>query len=78
MGKVWPLDGCAVSAHVDDGAQHDRVDRRVAAARRPDLHRDRRRLLQTTEDGGKTWRKVEDFPACRGTYVSDVFASPRD
>ena len=32
-----------------------------------------------TEDGGKTWRKTESFPGVpQYTYVSDVFASPRD
>lgn len=36
-------------------------------------------LLQVTEDGGKTWRRVEDFPGVpKWTYVTDVFASPRD
>jgi hypothetical protein len=36
-------------------------------------------LLQITEDGGKNWRKVEDFPGVpKWTYVTDVFASPRD
>jgi photosystem II stability/assembly factor-like uncharacterized protein len=36
-------------------------------------------LLQITEDGGKTWRKVEDFPGVpKFTYVTDVFASPRN
>ena len=36
-------------------------------------------LLQITEDGGKTWRKTEEFPGVpQWTYVSDVFASPRD
>jgi hypothetical protein len=36
-------------------------------------------LLQVTEDGGKNWRKVEEFPTVpKWTYVSDVFASPRD
>jgi hypothetical protein len=36
-------------------------------------------LLQVTEDGGKTWRKVDSFPGVpQYTYVSDVFASPRD
>jgi photosystem II stability/assembly factor-like uncharacterized protein len=36
-------------------------------------------LLQVTEDGGKNWRKVDQFPGVpEGTYVTDVFASPRD
>ncbi|MEO6222779.1 MAG: glycosyl hydrolase [Vicinamibacterales bacterium] len=36
-------------------------------------------VLQTTEDGGKTWRKTEDFPGVpKFTYLSDVVASPRD
>jgi len=36
-------------------------------------------LLQITEDGGKSWRKVEDFSGVpKWTYVSDIFASPRD
>jgi photosystem II stability/assembly factor-like uncharacterized protein len=36
-------------------------------------------LLQVTEDAGKNWRKVEQFPGIpQWTYVSDVFASPRD
>jgi photosystem II stability/assembly factor-like uncharacterized protein len=36
-------------------------------------------LLQITEDGGKNWHKVEEFPGVpKWSYVSDVFASPRD
>jgi photosystem II stability/assembly factor-like uncharacterized protein len=36
-------------------------------------------LLQVSEDAGKTWRRVESFPGVPpGTYVTDVFASPRD
>ena len=36
-------------------------------------------LVQVTEDGGKNWRKVEQFPGVpQWTYVTDVFASPRD
>jgi hypothetical protein len=32
-----------------------------------------------TEDGGKNWRRIEDFPGVpKWTYVTDVFASPRD
>jgi photosystem II stability/assembly factor-like uncharacterized protein len=36
-------------------------------------------LLQVSENGGRTWRKVETFPGVpAGSYVSDVAASPRD
>ncbi len=36
-------------------------------------------LLQVSEDRGKNWRRVERFPGVpEGTYVTDVFASPRD
>ena len=36
-------------------------------------------LIQVTEDGGKNWRKIEQFPNVpQYTYVTDVFASPRD
>jgi photosystem II stability/assembly factor-like uncharacterized protein len=36
-------------------------------------------LVQITEDGGRTWRKVEKFPGvAEYAYVTDVFASARD
>jgi photosystem II stability/assembly factor-like uncharacterized protein len=36
-------------------------------------------LVQVTGDGGRTWQKIEQFPGVpQYTYVSDVFASPRD
>ena len=36
-------------------------------------------LVQVTEDGGKTWRRIDEFPGVpRFTYVTDVAASPRD
>ena len=36
-------------------------------------------LVQVSEDGSKTWRRVEDFPGVpKWTYVSSVYASPRD
>ena len=36
-------------------------------------------LLQVSENGGKTWRKVDTFPGVpAGTYVADVAASTRD
>ncbi len=34
-------------------------------------------LIQVTEDDGKTWRKISQFPGIdKYTYVSDIFASP--
>ena len=36
-------------------------------------------VLNVSEDGGKTWRRVEAFPGVPpNTYIADVFASPRD
>ena len=36
-------------------------------------------LVQISEDGGRTWRKAEKFPGvAEYSYVTDVFASPRD
>jgi hypothetical protein len=36
-------------------------------------------LVQVSEDGGKNWRKIEQFPGVpQYTYVTDVFPSPRD
>jgi photosystem II stability/assembly factor-like uncharacterized protein len=36
-------------------------------------------LIQITEDGGTTWRKIERFPGIPDlTYVSGVFPSPHD
>jgi photosystem II stability/assembly factor-like uncharacterized protein len=36
-------------------------------------------LVQVSEDGGRIWRRVETFPGVpNGSYVTDVFASPRD
>ncbi len=36
-------------------------------------------LVQVTEDGGRSWRKVEQFPGvAEHAYVTDLFASPRD
>ena len=36
-------------------------------------------LVQVTEDGGRSWRKVEKFPGvAEHAYVTDVCASPRD
>jgi photosystem II stability/assembly factor-like uncharacterized protein len=80
MGKVWPLDGCSVELHTSTTA----ISTIVSLDESPLLEGliyagTDDGLLQVTEDGGKTWRKTEDFPGVpKWTYVSDVFASPRD
>jgi photosystem II stability/assembly factor-like uncharacterized protein len=80
MGKVWPTDGCAVELHTSTTA----LSNIVSLAESPLLEGliyagTDDGLLQVTDDGGKSWRKVEDFPTVpKWTYVSDVFASPRD
>jgi photosystem II stability/assembly factor-like uncharacterized protein len=80
MGKMWPLDGCSVELHTSTTA----LSTIVSLDESPLLEGliyvgTDDGLLQVTEDGGKSWRKVEDFPGVpKWTYVSDVFASPRD
>src|SRR5262249_18821092 len=79
MGRVWPLDGCAVELHTSTTA----LSNIVSIDESPLLEGliyvgTDDGLLQVTEDGGKHWRKVEDFPTVpKWTYVTDVFARPR-
>ena len=76
MGKVWPRDSIALQ-HVDDAAQQRRLDRRIAAARRPALRRHRRRA-----DAGHRGRRQELAQgravsrACRSGPTSPT-SSPR-
>ncbi len=78
MGRVWPADAIALhesttalstivaldESPLDDGLLYAGTDDG---------------LLQVTGDGGRSWRRIADFPGVpRWTYVSDVFASPHD
>ena len=78
MGKVWPQD--SVAYHESTTA----LSNIVAVDESPLLEGliyagTDDGLVQVTEDGGKTWRKIEQFPNVpQYAYVSDVFASPRD
>lgn len=78
MGKVWPSD--SVSLHESTTA----LSNIVSIDESPLLEGliyvgTDDGLLQVTEDGCKSWRKVEAFPGIpQWTYISDVFASPRD
>ena len=78
MGRVWPED--AVSRNVSTTALSNIVslDESPLVEGLIYVGTDDG-LLQVTEDGGRNWRRVERFPgAPQWTYVSDVFASPRD
>ncbi len=78
MGRVWPED--AIALHESTTALSNVVSidespllESLVVAGTDDG------LIQITEDGGSTWRRVEDLPGVpKWTYVADVMASPRD
>jgi hypothetical protein len=78
MGKVWPAD--AVSRNQATTALSNIVSLDESPLLEGLMYAGTDDgLLQVTEDGGKNWRKIEQFPGVpQWTYVSDVFASPRD
>jgi photosystem II stability/assembly factor-like uncharacterized protein len=78
MGKVWPAD--SVAYHESTTALSNVVSLDESPLLEGLIYAGTDDgLLQVTEDGGKTWRKVDSFPGVpQYTYVSDVFASPRD
>jgi len=78
MGKVWPAD--AVSRNVSTTALSNIVSIDESPLLEGLIYAGTDDgLVQVTEDSGKTWRKAEQFPGVpQWSYVSDVFASPRD
>jgi photosystem II stability/assembly factor-like uncharacterized protein len=78
MGKVWPADSVAYHESTTALSNVVSIDESPVLEGLIYAGTDDG-LLQVTEDGGKNWRKIEDFPGVpKSTYVSDVFASPRD
>src|SRR4051812_3475606 len=78
MGKVWPADSVAYHESTTALSNVVSIDESPVLEGLIYAGSDDG-LLQITEDGGKNWRKVESFPGVpQYTYVSDVFASPRD
>jgi photosystem II stability/assembly factor-like uncharacterized protein len=78
MGKVWPRDSVALNTSSTALSNVVSLDESPLLEGLLYAGTDDG-LLQITEDGGKNWRKIEDFPGVpKWTYVSDVFASPRD
>jgi photosystem II stability/assembly factor-like uncharacterized protein len=78
MGKVWPLD--SVAYHESTTALSNVVSLDESPLLEGLIYAGTDDgLIQVTEDGGKNWRKIEQFPGVpQWTYVSDLFASPRD
>ena len=78
MGKVWPADSVAYHESTTALSNVVSIDESPVLEGLIYAGTDDG-LLQITEDGGKNWRKVDQFPGVpQYTYVSDVFASPRD
>jgi photosystem II stability/assembly factor-like uncharacterized protein len=78
MGRIWPAD--SVAYHESTTALSNVVSLDESPLLEGLIYAGTDDgLLQVTEDGGGNWRRVEDFPGVpKWTYVSDVFASPRD
>ncbi len=78
MGKVWPLD--SVAYHESTTALSNIVTIDESPLREGLIYVGTDDgLVQVTEDGGKNWRKIEQFPNVpQHSYVTDVFPSPRD
>ena len=78
MGKVWPTDSVAFNQATTTLSTITALDESpllegLIIAGTDDG------VVQVTEDGGKQWRKIESFSGVpEHTYVTDVYASPRD
>ena len=78
MGKVWPRDSIALNTSTTALSNVVTIDESPLVEGLIYAGTDDG-LIQVTEDGGKNWRKIEDFPGVpKYTYVTDVFASPRE
>ena len=78
MGKVWPQGSIAFHESTTALSNIVSIDESPRWADLLIVGTDDG-LVQITEDGGRTWRKVEDFPGDpKFAYVSDVQASPID
>jgi photosystem II stability/assembly factor-like uncharacterized protein len=78
MGKVWPQGSIALRESTTTLSDIVSVDE---SSRWEDLLivGTDDGLVQITEDGGRNWRKVEDFPGVpKWAYVTDVTMSPID
>lgn len=78
MGKVWPPDSVAFNQATTMLSTLTAVDESPLLEGLLITGSDDG-LVHVSEDGGKSWRRIESFPGVpEHTYVTDVYASPRD
>jgi photosystem II stability/assembly factor-like uncharacterized protein len=78
MGKVWPPDSVAFNQATTQLSTITAVDESPLLEGLIYTGSDDG-LVHVTEDGGRNWRKIESFPGvAQHSYVTDVYASPRD
>jgi photosystem II stability/assembly factor-like uncharacterized protein len=78
MGKVWPTDSVAFNQATTQLSTITVVDESplLEGLMYVGTHDG---LVQVTEDGGKTWTKIEKLSGLpEYTFVTDIYASPRD
>lgn len=78
MGRVWPMDAVAKNASTSQYGNIVALDESPAAEGLLYAGTDDG-LIQVTEDGGASWRKIDKFPGVPDlTYVNDIVASNHD
>ncbi|MBM3752197.1 MAG: glycosyl hydrolase [Acidimicrobiia bacterium] len=78
MGKVWPADAIGLHLFTTTMSTITALDESPVLEGLLYVGTDDG-LIQVSEDGGGAWRRIEQFPALpRWSYVTDVFASPRN
>jgi hypothetical protein len=78
MGKIWPPGSIAMHESTTPLSNVVSIDESPVVAGLLYVGTDDG-LVQVTEDDGRNWRKIEDFPGVpKWAYVADVWASHRD
>ncbi len=78
MGRVWPMDAVAKNASTSQYGNIVALDESPVAEGLLYAGTDDG-LIQVTEDGGASWRRIDRFPGVPDlTYVNDIIASRHD
>lgn len=78
MGRIWPMDAVAKNSSTSQYGNIVALDESPVQEGMLYVGTDDG-LIQVTEDGGKTWRKIDRFPGVpEMTYVNEVLASHHD